>query len=457
MNKILLLIIIAASTGTSQWEIKTTGLPSNFMGFSIDANENSTAIISIVPQTTRFNTSSLFKTANGGNNWVQLPSPAGELIVDVELVNEKIWGATDWGRIIFSGDGGETWMAQFVDSSITEFMNYIEMFDENNGVAMGDVYAGHSTNNSWPALFLKTTNGGQNWVSVNDSTFGGLSGDTWRRLDFVSASVGYFRESGVNPGLIYKTTDGCVSWTQLPLNTYPTVIKFYDENIGLTSNTGNTISRTINGGLTWETFPSPINWGNDFEFQPEIPRSIWAVDADYIYFSSNMGQNWITETVPVGQLIGRYLIFTSQLNLWLLCDGVVLRNSNVNTVLSNRAAAEIPSAFNLKQNYPNPFNSTTKIKFTIPSFALRKSISEVGVSAILKVYDVLGREITTLINKELSPGNYEVGFDGRILASGVYIYRLEAESFTQTQKNDFIAMIMTLNVKLLPKNLKVLL
>jgi len=425
MSKILLLIIITAFTTTAQWEIKSNGLPTNFIGFSIDAVDDSTAIISIVLQSSGFSTSSLFKTTNGGDNWIQLPSLSGELLVDVELLNEKIWGATDWGRIIFSDDGGQTWAVQFVDSSITEFMNYIEMFDENNGIAMGDVYAGHPTNNPGPALFLKTTNGGQNWVSVNDSAFGGLSGDTWRRLDFVSPSIGYFREmGGANPGVIFKTTDGCRSWTQLPLNVNASVIKFYDENIGITSNILNSVSRTLDGGLTWETFPSPIGWGNDFEFQPEIPQNIWAVDADYIYFSSNLGQNWVTETIPVGQLIGRDLIFTSQLNLWLLCDGVVLRNSNVNTVLSNREAAEIPSEFNLKQNYPNPFNPSTKINFTLEKTGF----------VTLKVYNLLGETIAILFNGVMEAGKHEVTFYAENFKSGIYFYTLTYGSKQTTKK-----------------------
>jgi len=108
MSKILLLIIITAFTTTAQWEIKSNGLPTNFIGFSIDAVDDSTAIISIVLQSSGFSTSSLFKTTNGGDNWIQLPSLSGELLVDVELLNEKIWGATDWGRIIFSDDGGQT-------------------------------------------------------------------------------------------------------------------------------------------------------------------------------------------------------------------------------------------------------------------------------------------------------------------------------------------------------------
>ncbi|MBZ0201080.1 MAG: T9SS type A sorting domain-containing protein, partial [Ignavibacteriaceae bacterium] len=88
--------------------------------------------------------------------------------------------------------------------------------------------------------------------------------------------------------------------------------------------------------------------------------------------------------------------------------------------------------FSLEQNYPNPFNPSTKIKFTLPSPSQGEGP---GVRSItLKIYDILGCEITTLINKELAPGNYEVEFNGSTLASGVYFYKLEAGSFLQTKK-----------------------
>jgi hypothetical protein len=83
------------------------------------------------------------------------------------------------------------------------------------------------------------------------------------------------------------------------------------------------------------------------------------------------------------------------------------------------------SSFNLEQNYPNPFNPTTKIKFTIPSVETTRRV----VFTSLKVYDVLGKEVATLVNEELSPGEYEVEFsdhsdEGRNLPSGVYFYQL---------------------------------
>jgi len=88
-----------------------------------------------------------------------------------------------------------------------------------------------------------------------------------------------------------------------------------------------------------------------------------------------------------------------------------------------------PANFKLEQNYPNPFNPSTKIKFQIPS---------AGTSSIkftqLKIYDILGNEVATLINKQLQPGNYEVEFNANGLPSGVYFYKLTSGNFTQTKK-----------------------
>ncbi len=90
-----------------------------------------------------------------------------------------------------------------------------------------------------------------------------------------------------------------------------------------------------------------------------------------------------------------------------------------------------PKEFSLNQNYPNPFNPTTKIKYTIPNVG-RSEASPNKVA--LKIYDILGREVATLVNEEKPPGNYEVVFDGSNLPSGVYFYRIKAGSFIQTRK-----------------------
>jgi hypothetical protein len=97
---------------------------------------------------------------------------------------------------------------------------------------------------------------------------------------------------------------------------------------------------------------------------------------------------------------------------------------------------EVPIEFSLEQNYPNPFNPSTKIKFTIPFVETHRDAS---LLVILKVFDVIGNEVATLVNEEKPAGSYEVDFNihsgkGRNLVSGIYFYQLKSGIFTETRK-----------------------
>ncbi|MFZ4590839.1 MAG: T9SS type A sorting domain-containing protein, partial [Ignavibacteria bacterium] len=85
-----------------------------------------------------------------------------------------------------------------------------------------------------------------------------------------------------------------------------------------------------------------------------------------------------------------------------------------------------PNLYALYQNYPNPFNPVTKIKFDIPN--IRQSV------VTLKIFDVMGREVQTLVNESLQPGTYETTFDGSNLTSGVYFYQLTSGNYKETKK-----------------------
>ena len=100
-----------------------------------------------------------------------------------------------------------------------------------------------------------------------------------------------------------------------------------------------------------------------------------------------------------------------------------------------------PKEFTLYQNYPNPFNPNTVIKFSTPLGAKDAAGNppERGTYVRLIVYDILGREVATLVNEELKPGTYEEQFDGTNLASGIYLYRVEAhapsgDNFIETKR-----------------------
>jgi hypothetical protein len=120
----------------------------------------------------------------------------------------------------------------------------------------------------------------------------------------------------------------------------------------------------------------------------------------------------------------------------LLLTGMIINGVEYGNIVEvDESNESILSEYKLENNYPNPFNPTTKIKYTIPFVTLRQAQSDIRVT--LKIYDILGREIATLVNEESDTGGareYEVEFDGTNLPSGVYFYQLKVGSFVETKK-----------------------
>jgi hypothetical protein len=117
-------------------------------------------------------------------------------------------------------------------------------------------------------------------------------------------------------------------------------------------------------------------------------------------------------------------------NNGIINGGFFAEGVEFNSLTDVRKENEVqPGKFQLYQNYPNPFNPTTKIKYSVPSAERLASIS-----LQIKVYDVLGNDIATLINEKKSPGIYEVEFDATGFSSGVYFYTLSTQFHSQTKK-----------------------
>ncbi|RMD88646.1 MAG: T9SS C-terminal target domain-containing protein [Calditrichaeota bacterium] len=110
--------------------------------------------------------------------------------------------------------------------------------------------------------------------------------------------------------------------------------------------------------------------------------------------------------------------------IFLKNGDVFLAGNDRVTSVSRSPVNTIPEAYALEQNYPNPFNPATTIRFALPERS----------HVILKLYDLLGREVTTLVDEKLPPGEYGVVFEAQDLPSGVYFYRIKAEGFVKTRK-----------------------
>jgi len=106
----------------------------------------------------------------------------------------------------------------------------------------------------------------------------------------------------------------------------------------------------------------------------------------------------------------------------MFIDSICQRSAIITGIGNNQTT--IPLVYHLSQNYPNPFNPVTQIKYDLPKQGF----------VTLKIYDVLGREITKLVNEVKSPGNYIVDFDGTNLSSGVYFYKLEVNGFNDVKR-----------------------
>jgi hypothetical protein len=109
-------------------------------------------------------------------------------------------------------------------------------------------------------------------------------------------------------------------------------------------------------------------------------------------------------------------------------DSTLDSGNNFNLILNRGITGVnniiIPKEFALYQNYPNPFNPLTTIRYDIP----------LGTNVLIKIYDIIGSEVTTLVNEFKNPGNYEIKYDAGKMASGIYFYKIQAGSFTKTNK-----------------------
>jgi len=192
---------------------------------------------------------------------------------------------------------------------------------------------------------------------------------------------------------------------------------------------GTGVKKSTDFGYTW------TDWGLDSIEIFALAYDWWSLIAashnDGVFANYHLRGDWIDFNIGLpSKKVNDMVNFThGYLHLATENNSVYMMYLIINAVKTDEMSV---NDFKLEQNYPNPFNPATKIKFSLPSHSESEGQSVSLVT--IKVYDLLGREITTLINNELSPGNYEVDFNGSNLASGVYFYRLESGSFSSTKK-----------------------
>ncbi len=313
----------------------------------------------------------ILKTTNGGSDWIAQSSGVTAYLYDVSFINENIGMAVGQNETILkTTDGGLNWNIQ--NSGTAETIYGISLIDEDNAVAVSGL-----------GTVLKTIDGGQTWSYQPANDLYGLYG-----VYFVDINNGFAvgqHYHGYYDGVIIKTTDGGQNWS----NHSPTYnglrgISFINSSTGIVVGKSGTILKTTDGGLNWTIQNSGT---------ANLLTSVDFIDSNY---------------ATVGG--------------W---GGTVLRTTNGGvTYVKEEKTYEIPDNYFLSNNYPNPFNPATKIKYSVPQLS----------DVVIKVFDILGNELETLVNNEKPAGTYEITWNAVSLPSGIYFYQIRAGDFVQTKK-----------------------
>jgi M6 family metalloprotease-like protein len=318
--------------------------------------------------------STIYKTTDGGNTWPSLvvSVPSGGRLTAVTMVSPTIgWTIGSGGVVYRTSNGGDSWT--LVTLGITAKLNDVFFLNQVRGWIVGDT-----------GTLLQTTDGGESWSqrSVPDTT-------TLLSVVFVDSSNG---TAVGRLGRMMQTTNGGTSWALRPVNTrsHLDAVRFAGRDSGWAVGDNGTIFKTTDGGAQWR---------GDVSGTMLPLRGIAAVDGQTVYVVGNAG--------------------------------MVLRSASSPVTGFAPQSTGLPVQIALDQNYPNPFNPRTIIGYTLAGTG-HEAMGNRWVRLV--VYDLLGREVAVLVDEEKRAGEYTVGFDGRLLASGAYLYQLRVAGEVRTRK-----------------------
>lgn len=461
--------LFASTNGGINWT--TQDLLVNFDASSISMVNSQVGYISGT-------NSQVLKTTDGGNSWnsVTQPTTGSYNLYSIEFVNPDTgWVFVNFlnvpgGNIFKTTNGGQSWTQQ--TNGLTNSIYSADMVNENIGY--------HTINSSSRPVY-KTTDGGTTWNPITTPLTGIIR--TVKALDannlYIAASSGTTRMA--------RSSDGGINWTpiSLPITVDITSMGFVDADTGyVCGNATTVVGRTTDKGLTWSfenlhlptltkvaVLPGDIvfafgTYGSILKYDPKniIPVELASFTASVS--GSNVTLRWVTgsEVNNSGFDVERskFKIQNSTVSGWEKIGfvdgkGTTTESSTYSFVDNNLVPGSyhyrikqidfdgsvkyynltenieigLPNNFELAQNYPNPFNPTTIINFTIPSVI---STEGRNLRVQLKVYDVLGNEVATLVDGFKEAGYHSVEFNAAGLSSGIYLYRLTTGDFISSKK-----------------------
>ncbi|MBS1516958.1 MAG: T9SS type A sorting domain-containing protein [Bacteroidetes bacterium] len=370
------------------------------------------------------NSGAILKTTNGGINWTSQASPVSLNLYSVKAFSENnAVICCDSGTILKTTNGGLSWTVK-VSGIISGALRSVSFADNYNGICGGD-----------SSVVLYTTDQGDTWISDFTGP-GSLSKENITSVSAVPDALITFFAVGEG-GIIIKSDNGGITWSKQSggLKTKFTDVCAVPSGNCFISGTGGTILKTSEGGvlpaelstfnykvyshnveLNWNTTGELNNKG--FYIERKNPGGIW-VGAGFKEgrgtFTGNTSYSFTDLDLESG--IYAYRLkqtdFNGNFKYYYLNSEVIIGN---------------PIKTFLYQNYPNPFNPVTTISFDIYS---DKNQNEINVK--IKIYDVLGKELKTLVNGIFRTGHYKTEFNATGFPSGIYFYMIETGNSSITK------------------------
>jgi hypothetical protein len=358
------------------------------------------------------------------NNGTNITNVSSGIPATAQLIS--IWGIDANTALVTGYTGTSTWVWKTTNAGVnwtqvfteTGFIDAFWFSSATNGLMVGD-----PVNLRWS--LWKTTNGGSNWDSTGMFVAAATAAEGgYNNAMFGNGTNVWF---GTNNTKVYYSSNSGVSWTAQ--STAPEVNSYSIFWNGIRGFAGGaTLMMTTNSGTNWNPYTS-AGTGNigGIIGTYTIGALIWYVRTSTAIYQSSYGGPFISVyTAPAGNY--RYITIDRNSSYFGYGYGVRVNGGVTRFIYLlegvQPVSNEIPSKMNLKQNYPNPFNPATTIKFDINKSGFVR----------LNVYDIQGRVVGELVKETLSPGTYEVSFNGENYTSGVYFYKLMTDGFVETKR-----------------------
>jgi photosystem II stability/assembly factor-like uncharacterized protein len=371
----------------------------------------------------------IIHTSDGGITWISQNSYTLNPIDDIYFLNRRLgWCLTNYmyqpgSHILQTTNSGMNWTVHnYPDTTLV--LSAVFFHDSLNG------YIGGYQDN-FSGVIFKTTNGGINWHKTSMDT-GMYAHYLIRNIEFYNDRYG-FACGGIfdSKGVMWKTTDYGNNWTSQGVAPEPLFdIAYIDSARAIVSggdfDFGAATVRSSNGGTNWgynALMMFGIGWSISFRTSAQIWMAL-GFAASWAY-SGDSARTW--QELPGPDSAGIWgVCFVDSLHGWAVGSYGAIYKYIPNEIGIIPLSKNVPAVFNLYQNYPNPFNPITKIKFDVPSNVNSRGVGTSSKTSNVKliIYDVLGREIVTLVNEQLKPDSYELNWDARNYPSGTYFCKM---------------------------------